>query len=214
MEHDTATITASLAPRPRLDLPVGTYLLDEDKQAPEHDRRIPDDVRIEVLTRDDVRVRVDALLMFRIVAPERFVFAISAADFDQVCLATCRETVRLLVREKDSSEIHDLGDKDAERLRVAIGDRLASYGVGPGSAVHLALRNSPSFVATWLAVALPEEGAVLRAAGIDAPTLLLSEPAPDAFDDVVSNIPHCCQTEPDVGPDWSEVRGRLVDVGW
>lgn len=40
--------------------------------------------------------------------------------------------------------------------------------------------------ATWLAVALPEEGASLRAAGIDAPTLLLSEPAPDAFDDVVA----------------------------
>jgi crotonobetaine/carnitine-CoA ligase len=31
--------------------------------------------------------------------------------------------------------------------------RLAAGGVGPGSAVHLVLRNSPSFVATWLAVA-------------------------------------------------------------
>jgi alanine racemase len=40
--------------------------------------------------------------------------------------------------------------------------------------------------ASWLAVALPEEGAALRAAGIDAPTLLLSEPAPDAFDEVVA----------------------------
>ncbi|TPW18321.1 MAG: HNH endonuclease [bacterium] len=36
----------------RPDLPVGSYVLDEDKQAPEHDRRIPDDVRITVLERD------------------------------------------------------------------------------------------------------------------------------------------------------------------
>src|SRR3954464_4680501 len=32
--------------------------------------------------------------------------------------------------------------------------------------------------ATWLGVALVEEGAVLRKAGIDAPILLLSEPRP------------------------------------
>jgi hypothetical protein len=42
----------------RPDLPVGTYVLDEDKQAPEHDRRIPDDVRVEVLIRDNFACRV------------------------------------------------------------------------------------------------------------------------------------------------------------
>ncbi len=42
----------------RPDLPVGTYVLDEDKQAPEHDRRIPDDVRVEVLIRDGFACRV------------------------------------------------------------------------------------------------------------------------------------------------------------
>lgn len=39
----------------REDLPVGTYVLDEDKQAPEHDRKIPDDVRIAVLERDNFK---------------------------------------------------------------------------------------------------------------------------------------------------------------
>jgi len=39
----------------RNDLPVGTYVLDEDKQAPEHDRKIPDAVRIAVLERDDFK---------------------------------------------------------------------------------------------------------------------------------------------------------------
>jgi len=34
------------------DLPVGVYVLEEDKQAEKHDRRIPDGVRVDVLTRD------------------------------------------------------------------------------------------------------------------------------------------------------------------
>lgn len=36
----------------RPDLNVGEYLLEEDRQAPPHDRNIPDDVRIQVLERD------------------------------------------------------------------------------------------------------------------------------------------------------------------
>ena len=39
--------------------------------------------------------------------------------------------------------------------------------------------------AEWLAVALPSEGAALRDAGIDAPVLLLSEPGPHEWDEVV-----------------------------
>ncbi len=37
----------------REDLAVGVYLLEEDRQAEEHDRRIPDDVRVAVLKRDN-----------------------------------------------------------------------------------------------------------------------------------------------------------------
>jgi hypothetical protein len=36
----------------RPDLPVGVYVLQGDRQSPEHDRNIPDDVRGEVLRRD------------------------------------------------------------------------------------------------------------------------------------------------------------------
>ena len=36
----------------RRDLDVGVYVLEEDRQAQEHDRRIPDPVRVEVLERD------------------------------------------------------------------------------------------------------------------------------------------------------------------
>lgn len=36
----------------RLDLPIGVYVLEEDRQLPTHDRGIPDAVRVEVLKRD------------------------------------------------------------------------------------------------------------------------------------------------------------------
>lgn len=36
----------------RPDLPVGVYMLEHERQAQEHDRHIPDDVRVAVLTRD------------------------------------------------------------------------------------------------------------------------------------------------------------------
>src|SRR6185369_16119293 len=65
---------------------------------------------VEVATSDDVRVNVDLLVTFRIIAPERFVFAISAADFDQVLQATCQEAIRMLVRSKPSTGILDVSD--------------------------------------------------------------------------------------------------------
>jgi len=36
----------------RVDLPIGVYVLEEDRQAFEHDRKIPDSVRVKVLERD------------------------------------------------------------------------------------------------------------------------------------------------------------------
>jgi hypothetical protein len=43
----------------REDLPVGVYLLEEDKQAEPHDRHIPDAVRVKVLTRDNFQCTHD-----------------------------------------------------------------------------------------------------------------------------------------------------------
>lgn len=39
----------------RPDLPVGSYILEADRQSPEHDRNIPDDFRSEVLRSDNYR---------------------------------------------------------------------------------------------------------------------------------------------------------------
>jgi len=83
----------------------------------------------DVATSDDVRVNIDLLVTFRIIAPERFVFGISTSDFDQFLQATCQEAARTLVRSKASTEILDLGDADIERVRAHIGSRLDPYGV-------------------------------------------------------------------------------------
>ena len=80
-------------------------------------------------TKDNVRTNVDILMTFAIAAPDKFVFMISAPDFDQVCQATCQENVRLLVRDKDSDEVLDMGVAENERLRKGIEAGLATYGV-------------------------------------------------------------------------------------
>lgn len=60
--------------------------------------------------------------------------------------------------------------------------KASGYGHGSVAAARAALEGG----ASWLAVALVDEGAVLRAHGIDAPILLLSEPPPEAMADVVA----------------------------
>jgi alanine racemase len=60
--------------------------------------------------------------------------------------------------------------------------KAGGYGHGAVPAAQAALEGG----ASWLAVALVEEGLELRAAGITAPVLLLSQPAPAAMGDVVA----------------------------
>lgn len=61
--------------------------------------------------------------------------------------------------------------------------KAGGYGHGAPEVARAALEGG----ATWLAVALVEEGHELREAGIDAPVLLLSEPAPSAMGEVVES---------------------------
>ena len=74
--------------------------------------------------------------------------------------------------------------RNVGRLRAAAGPgaelcavvKADGYGHGSVTSARAALAGG----ATWLAVALVEEGAVLREAGVDAPILVLSEPPPAA----------------------------------
>ena len=61
--------------------------------------------------------------------------------------------------------------------------KASAYGHGAVPVAEAALAGG----ASWLGVALVEEGRELRAAGITAPILLLSEPAADSFADVVAH---------------------------
>lgn len=54
-----------------------------------------------------------------------------------------------------------------------------AYGHG-----DIAVAKSLRGIADWYAVAVPEEGVRLRSAGIDAPVLVLSEPAPDQLENL------------------------------
>ena len=60
--------------------------------------------------------------------------------------------------------------------------KAGGYGHGSVAVARAALEGG----ASWLAVALVEEGAVLRDHDVDAPVLLLSEPPVEAMDDVVA----------------------------
>jgi alanine racemase len=60
--------------------------------------------------------------------------------------------------------------------------KAAGYGHGSVPVARAAIDGG----ASWLAVAMVEEGAVLRRHGVDAPILVLSEPPLDSFDDVVA----------------------------
>ena len=83
-------------------------------------------------------------------------------------------------------------DLDAVRANVTmLGERCGSARLcavvkadGYGHGIVPVARAALSGGAEWLAVALLEEGAVLREAGIDAPVLLLSEPPVDAAAEV------------------------------
>jgi alanine racemase len=60
--------------------------------------------------------------------------------------------------------------------------KAGGYGHGAVPAARAALEGG----ASWLAVALVEEGVELREAGVDAPVLLLSEPPPSAMAEIVA----------------------------
>lgn len=74
--------------------------------------------------------------------------------------------------------------RNARRLRDAAGEGAQLCAVvkadGYGHGIVTAARAALAGGASWLAVALVEEGEVLRDAGVEAPVLVLSEPPPSA----------------------------------
>jgi len=93
-------------------------------------REIPFDVpAAEIPTADGVRADVDILITFAIEEPHRFVFSISAQDFDEVCQAMSQDALRRMIRGIRSDEILDLAGTASEELRGSIAAGLSTYGV-------------------------------------------------------------------------------------
>jgi regulator of protease activity HflC (stomatin/prohibitin superfamily) len=110
----------------------------------------------QVPTADGVRVDIDLLLTFAIEAADRFVFSISAPDFDLVCNAASQDALRRLVRGIGSSEMLDLAGKESDELRAAIGEALDAYGVIVHKVVIMAVRPPADYMASLEARRLAE----------------------------------------------------------
>jgi regulator of protease activity HflC (stomatin/prohibitin superfamily) len=93
-------------------------------------RIIPFDVPVqEAPTQDNVRSTVQALVTFTISDAYRFVYSISASDFDQVFQAACQNTLRAMVRQISSDEVNNLPRRDTSELRDALSAASETYGV-------------------------------------------------------------------------------------
>lgn len=93
-------------------------------------RVIPFEVPVNAApTQDNVRATVQALVTFAISDPYRFVYHISASDFDQVFQAACQNVLRAMVRQINSDEINNLTVQDTTELRETLSRASESYGV-------------------------------------------------------------------------------------
>ncbi|HVX29041.1 MAG TPA: SPFH domain-containing protein [Nitrolancea sp.] len=93
-------------------------------------REIPFDVPVVATpTKDTVRINIDVLLTFTIEDPYRFVYAISADDFDHVFQAACQEAMRTFIRRITVAEVFDLAAQDTSELRAMFDPDIEPYGV-------------------------------------------------------------------------------------
>jgi regulator of protease activity HflC (stomatin/prohibitin superfamily) len=93
-------------------------------------RVIPFEVPVnEAPTQDNVHASMQALVTFTISDPYRFVYNISASDFDQVFQAACQNVLRAMVRQINSDEINNMTRQDTTELRETLSRASEPYGV-------------------------------------------------------------------------------------
>jgi regulator of protease activity HflC (stomatin/prohibitin superfamily) len=93
-------------------------------------REVPYDAPVfETPTRDNVRASIDTLITFAITEPYRFVYNITADDFDQVLQASCQDALRSLVRQVTLDKVMDIGRAETEALTDALNAKTQAYGV-------------------------------------------------------------------------------------
>jgi len=93
-------------------------------------REIPFDVPlVNAPTKDSVRANVDTLITFIITDPYRFVYSISADDFDQVFQAMCQDSLRLMIRQLGGEEVINLTRQDLDEVVKSLNSDVEPYGV-------------------------------------------------------------------------------------
>lgn len=93
-------------------------------------REIPFDVPVvNAPTQDNVRASVDTLLTFTIIDPFKFVYSISATDFDQVLQAICQDTLRSTVRQITTRQVLDMKRNDLMPIIDVLNKEVDPYGV-------------------------------------------------------------------------------------
>ena len=93
-------------------------------------REIPFDVPLVASpTKDNVRADVDTLITFSITDPYKFVYSISASDFDQVFQAASQDALRALIRQITTEEVIDLKRQKMSDLVESLGADVEPYGV-------------------------------------------------------------------------------------
>jgi len=93
-------------------------------------REIPyDSPVVEAPTRDNVRVAVDSLIAIQIAEAHRFVYNITAADFDAFLAAACQDALRRLVRSMTWDQVADLTKQETDALREQLSSDVETYGV-------------------------------------------------------------------------------------
>ncbi len=110
-------------------------------------REIPYDTPLlEVPTQDNVRASIDTLLTFAIVDAHRFVFSISAPDFDRVLAAASQDAVRMIGRGIPADRIADLARQESAALGASLSATVEPYGVEIRRVVITLARPSDEFV--------------------------------------------------------------------
>lgn len=93
-------------------------------------REIPFDVPIvNAPTKENVRANVDTLITFTITDPYKFVYSISATDFDQVLQAICQDTLRSTVRQITTRQVIDMKRNELMPIVDSLNEDVETYGV-------------------------------------------------------------------------------------
>jgi regulator of protease activity HflC (stomatin/prohibitin superfamily) len=138
-------------------------------------REIPYDTPVlEVPTQDNVRASIDTLLTFTIVDAHRFVYSISAPDFDRVLAAASQDAVRMIARGIPADRIADLARQESAALGATLSATVEPYGVEIRQVVITHARPSDEFVRAREAERL---AAVQRAEQAERHTLELQRQA-------------------------------------